>query len=296
MSRWGLLVVVVAACAGPESVGERSAAISGGSGSENDSVVQTFASSGTTCSGVVIGPRHVLSSKSCVFTGAAADPLIRVIGGVDVAAPTFTATVVETVATPGEFDATVVPNNDVVVLITDEELSVPALPLADTAPAADDVLTIIGYGAGSLTSGIRNEAEITVTRVEDDVVLAEGNDASLCSGDGPALDATGAVVAFATFVYSEDGGAPGCPAFGNGLRDLTQYREFIEDALTVVPEDAGVSDDAGAGDSGVDAAAMSDAGTEDAGMSGGSGGGCSATGTPSAFSLLVLALLWRRRR
>lgn len=77
---------------------------------------------------------------------------------------------------------------------------------------------------------------------------------------------------------------------------MTQYREFIEDALTMLPEDDAGVEDAGADDAGVDAAVMSDAGTEDASMSDGSGGGCSATGTRGAFSLLMLALLWRRRR
>lgn len=277
------------------TVGESVAAIGGGMVSDNESVVLMYTYAGSVCSGAVIGPRAVLSVKSCTHAGS--DPIaasgIQVFVGSDMSSFDQMADVAEVIQLPGPPDS-MEGVNDLVVLILTEDLIVPPLPLATTSPVVDDMLTVVGYGQTETgASGRRQEGELTVTAVQTDLILSEGGSVGICSGDGPALDASGAVAAMGIFVFDSAGGPPTCPS-GSGFRDVATYRDFVMDAIAMSSEDAGMPD-----------AGLDDGGVVDAGgPSGGGGGGgcgCSLTSSPAPnwwvlpFALVALALSRRSR-
>lgn len=288
-----LLGVVLLSACGFSDVASSTSAIVGGERSDRDAIVFLFADA-TTCSAAVVGERHVLTTAQCVLNdGSPISPSrIRVVVGADLAAGEELE--VREVLLDA-LDASPDPNiNDFALVVTVEPIGVTPLELASTPVAVGDLITIAGYGQGALTSGTRQEAEATVDMVSDDFFITPAGSPNACSGDGPALDASGALAGNAVFTIGA-----GCPPDGVYFRDVSVYRDDVLAWIAEADTDAGVDPDAGALDAGaLDAGALdagSDAGTGDAGESGG-GGGCSASGSPSLAGFVLLFAFRRRRQ
>lgn len=300
-----LLGLLLAGCA-PDPVGSAVSAIGGGEPSSNEAIVFTFAS-GVTCSGAVIGPRHVLSAKVCVYAGGTLAGRTQVALGDSVVPPERMLTVDEIVeAEPGPPPRVPGDENDLVVLVTAEDVGVTPLSIAGASPTVGDALTLVGYGQDETGgSGRRREAVAIVAGVDGSLVTTETGP-GLCTGDGPALDASGALVAFGLYVFAGGGGmGPACGDSGSVLRVVVPYGDFIDSVLAGERPDAGPPPDAGERDAGGagDAGPIPDAGAAapDAGPGEGSssGCGCRVAGRepgPSGWLLAFAALLAARRR
>jgi len=291
----------VSACQQPP-VGSTALAIGGGSASDEAAAVFIVTPGSTGCSAAVIGPRHVLTGKQCVFRDDAliaasgirlftgATPLVMADQEVGVAE------IIVADETPPSADPRI---NDLVVLVTDEALTATPLAIGTTSPLAGDTLTVIGYGQnGTGRSGERREAQIRVSGVASgDVIFLPDDGAGICQGDGggPALDASGAIVGVALYA------GVACPST-SALRGVVVYRDFVLAALATAPPDTDAGTDGATPDAGGDGStddAGSDAGG-DTGTGGDDGGGCSATGGgASGAALLALVgcvVALRRRR
>lgn len=291
MIRFCLVGLLLVACAQPD-VGSQASAITGDPSDRQAIVVVLASTIGSVCSGALVGPRHVLTTKNCVFAGDSPVPP----GTVSVAEGS-TLSDIDTMGTGAELvmvdeTAPSIPlasdTNDYVLVVLTEDFGVTPLSIGTTRPAVDDVLTIAGYGQEATgASGTRREGTIAVNRVMDDFFFTGEGEPNTCQGDGPALDASGALVGIALF----SGGS--CPPSFTGYRDLIVYRDVVNGWIDSSSTDAGVDPDAGTPDAGEVPDATPGA---DAGSMGGGGGGCSTT-SGSASSLVVLAaLLFIRRR
>lgn len=94
------------------------------------------------------------------------------------------------------------PQNDLCVLAVDGELQVPAVPLAEAAPAVGDHVNVIGSPLGldhtlttGLVSALRDQS--TTKMVQIDAVVAPG------SSGGPVFSATGEVIGVATAMQGQ---------------------------------------------------------------------------------------------
>ncbi|MBX3272200.1 MAG: trypsin-like serine protease [Sandaracinaceae bacterium] len=301
-----------------EAAGGVRAAIGGGAAdTTTDAVVYVEPTGGEPCSGAIVGPRHVLTFKGCVYDGtrARAASELAIARGPVVDATSPRATVAEILAT-AELPRAMGDTNDLVVLVTTEALGVTPLPLGAASPRADDALRLYGYGedAGG-TAGVRRGGAATVELVREGVIVT-GGPAGVCDGDlgGPALDASGAVVGVAMFAFPIEGGELTCPS-GSGLASVSTYLAFLRDALGIVAPDAGVeAPDAGADDAGTDAgaeepadaaSAPADAGVDAGAMNGGGDSGCAAASAapgrtrlpiPLLALLALVAIAWRTAR
>lgn len=300
-----LLALALAGCAG-DPVDSTRAAIGGGMVSTNPSVVFVYSTSGESCSGTVVGPSHVLTDGICVYADATLEPPGNL--GVFVGADTRRVDAMHEVqaielSAPEPPDGT---HQPVAILITATPLGLPVLPIAETDPAVDDEVTMVGYGATeSGASGTKNEGVANVVTVTPEVITAEGA-AGVCSGDagGPAIDASGAVVGIGNFAYGADGmSTPTCPS-GSGFVNAVTLRTWIADTVAAELPDAGVTmDDAGV--AAEDAGTSADAGAGvDAGAGGGGDAGCACRASacrrgaaaPLVLGLLGLLVLAGRRR
>ncbi len=305
--RWVPLSLVLLTSCAPDGANPAIAAIGDGTASTNASVVHVTAGD-VTCSGAIVGPRHVLTAKLCAWNGttaarAPADLTVREGATIGSGGGIGVTEIVMTPGAPAMGGAT----NELAILVTAEDLDGGALGIAAAAPAPDTTITAIGYGEDEAgAGGTRREGAMTVELVQPGVITAIGP-AGVCDGDvgGPALDATGAIAGIATFSFSLSGGDPACPD-GSGFANAATYRGFVLDAVGGGDPDAGAGDpDAGGTDAGappVDdgGAAGSDASPPpalDAGSGGGGGGCATAPGGSGPWLLaaaVALALLRRR--
>ena len=305
----GAITLLVVSCTyseAPTEPGVAAQALFGGEASDQGAVVAVV-SAGILCSGIVIGPRHVLTARICVTEDGRPDSRLvdpgdrsivedPTIGGAPIA-----------VAELIEVDRLLMASTAVLRTVTD--LSAAPLTIADTAPAVDDVVTLVGYGrkdTGTGTEGVRRAGETTVTALNPDrITFATEGATNTCSGDagGAVIDASGRAVGI---MYAATG--VGCPPTASFHRQLADLRGMLM-TIVMLGADAGTAHGDGGGPAGDGGAQPSDGGAPlddggtiatDAGppaeVDGGSmpvasGGGCGCTTTRSAHRLSLLVML-----
>ena len=270
-----LLVCASSGCQSPMDYGSRSRAVLSGTPSAMESAVLVIYGSTGSCGGAVVGPRHVLTVDFC------ADPNNnQVIVGPSLSNPEFA-----TVSADVHYGPVIYRINahtiQAAILVTEDDLPVAPIELADATPAVNDVLTLVGYGNAS-GQDQRTEGDIRVTQLTSFGFDAAGEGGvELCPGDAFAYDSVGRLAGLPLF---------GQPGTGNCV-DPASYapapavRAFVEQTVGPVADpDGGVSGDGGAD-------------------SGGGDGGCGCrTGrrdTPRGLIVLVVVfgvLFFRRRR
>lgn len=228
--------VVMAACGPGEDLhaGAASAAISGGAPApEREAVVLVSnAVLAFRCTGAVIAPGVVLTSKHCVDdgTGAAVEAAsMRVYVGPSLAELVAEHGVAEVAAAPGSW--AVDGGADVALLRLEETAAVEPLELS-FEPAAGRLgerVVAVGYGeTSSGTSGVKMAVETTVTDVNEGLIHVEP---SICLGDsgGPMIGPDDRVGAVASFVIGS-GDTTTC-GFPGGYTSLEGWADFVADTL-----------------------------------------------------------------
>ncbi len=248
---------VLTACTVPvtDDVGQASQAVLNGSTTTIQSMVVVY--SDVACGGVVLGPRHVATIQHCtegsqlmVIQQPPTDGLVDVVEILE--GPTMDLN--STQFTP-------------VLLVTTEDLTLPAAPLQTTLPAVDDVVRLVGYGTQGGIDDVATEGDMQVSDLYDNGFMAAGqNGVEGCSIDTGAFDQAGALVGLAVM---------GGQGTGDCLDPLIFLGASPWEALL---EEAGVSGGGGAGTGG---AGTGGSGTGAAGT-GGVVGGTSTGGAASA--------------
>ncbi len=226
------------------------------------------------CTGTVVGARVVVTAKHCVYRDVgttlwASVPIteLTVRTGPSFAAAERTIAVTEVRSTPGPYvDGSGRNGDDIAVLIVQEDLTVPAVPISRTPPTMGNVVELIGYGytipgaADPTDLGTKHRGLATVSVVEPNVFSTTGATWT-CTGDsgGPVLDrATGRLIGVTSI------GPAGCRVSTSYATRVDRYLALLDGALGgPPPTDAGGANDAGStSDDGVpvaDAAATVDA-------------------------------------
>ncbi|MFW5926384.1 MAG: trypsin-like serine protease [Myxococcota bacterium] len=184
------------------------------------------------CTGAVIAPGVVLTSKHCADdgTGAAVEATaMRVYVGPSLAELVAEHGVAEVAVATGSW--AVDGGADVALLRLEEAAAVAPLELS-FAPAAGwlgDRVVAVGYGeTSSGSSGVKMEVETTVTDVDYGLVHVEP---SICLGDsgGPMIGPDGRVGALASFLVGS-GDTTTC-GFPGGYTSLEGFADFVADTL-----------------------------------------------------------------
>lgn len=276
-----MFAFVSSGCQSPVDYGRQSQAVLNGTPSNMEAAVLVIYGSSGSCGGAVVGPRHVLTVDYC------ADPNNnQVIVGPSVSNPEFA-----TVSAEVHYGPVIYRLNahtiQAAIVVTEDDLPVNPIELADATPVVDDTLTLVGYG-NATGQDQRTEGAIRVTQLMSFGFDAAGEGGvELCPGDGFAYDSAGRLAGLPLF---------GQPGTGNCV-DPASYapapavRAFVEQMVgPTVDPDGGVSGDAGADSDGGD------------GGCGCRSGRRSTTRGPSGpFGLFVLLLaccflFYRRRR
>ena len=325
-----LAIALVSACMASNSDERTGAAradlIGGQPDANHTSVVYVLATSGSfssACSGVLLGPNFVLTSRVCISAlpqgavdcasssfGATVDASTLTVSGDDVASATPTVTAaVSQVIVPS--DSHVCAAN-VALLVLKTTLSAsrtPIVPRLDRAPTMGETFTAVGYGAtlfdsGPSGQGTRRSLAMTVACVGaacgpnvGDAELAAA--AGPCSGDsgGAALAADGRVFA----IPSRGAGDCSSSVFAR----LDPWSAFVRAGAATAATAGGYaappwatppSNDAGAQDAGKgeDASALDASGDGSGASGGGSGvgstGGCSVVASRRAPDAVAIAM------
>lgn len=332
MSSGGIRIAAVlpflfAACASPapERTATKASALVGGTADTTDkNVVFVVHDAGNNtqefCTGVLLGPNLVLTSRTCAATspntascgtdtfGAAFDVASITVSDEDVMSgpkPT-NAVAVSQILAPDDAHLC---GADLALLVLSSSLAAtPLVPAIDAPPAKGDKLTVIGYGATAPQTGAGAGTRRSLSGLEVTCVgtACDGADAKElgsgdgpCDGDGgaPAIGADGRVIAI------NARGAANCTA--SVFERLDVWADFLQSGAQTAAKAGGYSAPAWAGaaiaDAGTDAPASDGGGSSSGGSS--SSGGCAVTrargASGDAFGALALAALvvtLRRRR
>lgn len=212
--------------------------------------------SGGTFSGILIGPRHVLTAQHVV--GGGSNPSQWTFNvNLDTLAPADrTFSVARVHAAPGftGFSGGVVPRNDLTVLelTRDVPSTVPVFALSTAAPGLGDEITLVGYGGtGANTkrrgTNVVEHLDAPAAGAAPDVFAYDYDDDSAGqatvvggdSGSGMFVNDNGVwkLAGINTFAW-ENPGIPGTGSLrGGGGMIVSAYAPWIE-SVTVVPEPA----------------------------------------------------------
>ena len=241
-------LVGVAGCsaaAPPEAEGEGSSRIINGTADPGDpAVVAVIAEAApdamgnfsySTCTGEIIAPTVVLTASHCIDPRALGFTPVKVL--IITAQDDSKATAAEVLATTAHiahplFD----PNsgaNDIAIVMLQQPTAIAPLPY-NRAPldATGKSARIVGYGItkdGSTQAGVKNQATITISDVNQDTFLATNLPSSQCHGDsgGPTLlpiDGKDTIVGIGWHTVRTDG------LCSEGVRDLRvdNFVDFID--------------------------------------------------------------------
>jgi hypothetical protein len=259
-----VLAACFSGCQSPAEYGRRSQAVLNGTPSAVEAAVLVIYGSTEACGGAVVGPRHVLTVDFCANPNNN-----QVIVGASLANPDFSTVSAEVIYGPVIYRLNA-HTIQAAIVVTEDDLPVAPIDLADATPVVDETLTLVGYGNAS-GQDQRTEGTIRVTQL-----VPYGFDASgeggieLCPGDAFAYDSAGRLAGLPLF---------GQPGTGNCVEPAIYapapaVRAFVEQTVGPATDpDGGVSGDGGAD-------------------SDGGGGGCGCrTGTRSTPLGLIALLL-----
>lgn len=164
-----------------------------------DVVALTTATGAVRCTGIVVGPRHVLTARHCL-------PVGTVILGNNVKNSKASYRVIGSSATPD-------PTLDAAVVVTDRPLNIPPRVRRrdGRAPAPRGLLRVVGFGAREITghdgAGLKRFADLITSgwgcdssraarfgcRPEIEMLIPRQGDADTCDGDsgGPVFERFG---------------------------------------------------------------------------------------------------------
>lgn len=246
------VVTLASACASPaENVGAASSAIIGGTEDPGDPAVVAIVSETlqvTLCSGVLVGPRTVLTAGHCNFTNVTAR------FGENAMAPTRSVAVITTLQHP-KYSAEGAPYDFALLELDTAVTDVAPLPLRTTpltaADAGKTIVRHVGFGVADEASksgaGTKRSVSYPVTKVTDVLLYSGAPGKQTCDDDSGApgliVDADG-VERVAGIV--SDG--PNCHEDGwDGRVDLADVASFVASTRSAweAPPPAGTSKSGG---------------------------------------------------
>ena len=231
-----LCALVGCAPASPDDVQSLEQSIIGGSRETGTPAVVALVrvvGAGGLCSGTVIGPRHVLTAKHCVYQDMSALPAnqFRIYTGGNISSPAEIHRVQSWVATSGPLvDADLTEGRDVAVVTTETNLGIPAREIARSSARRGMPIEIVGFGRtspSSFASGVKYSGDTEVGEIFLGVFQTMGT-ARTCQGDsgGPAFDANGRVIGVTSFGSDE-----ACRENMSFYSEVLQHLSLIEGAL-----------------------------------------------------------------